>query len=445
MKVQYYRIFVEKTRQLSLFDAQDVKKQDLIYEAFNAGQSHIKDFRQEVFFFFGYAGSCNQHINKGYPVQHTPLSHHFITITDPRQDNKAHPLIDIIMVAICATIAGCEGWVEIAHFGRVKAPWLKTFLTLPSGIPSHDTFGRVFSLLDPKQFQASFAAWIQSAITLTRGQVIAVDGKTARRSGGHAKDGAAIRPLHLVSAFATANGVALGQVATDQKSNEITAIPELLKLLDISGCLITTDAMGCQSDIAADIVQRKGDYLLAVKGNQGDLYKDMKAVFASTNTANHPSRKSNTTENTGHGRSERRVCEVLSGDDIIARLRHKGNWVNLNTIVKVTATRTIQKTGHVTEQSRYYICSQKDPSAESMQTAVRAHWGIENSLHYVIDMAMREDESRIRKDHAPANMAVLRHIALNVIRSDKTRKVGIKISQHKAGWDNEYMEKLLGV
>lgn len=241
----------------------------------------------------------------------------------------------------------------------------------------------------------------------------------------------------------------LAKLPLTKSPNEITAIPELLKLLDISGCLITTDAMGCQSDIAADIVARGGDYLLAVKGNQGDLYKDIKVVFANANTTlspvSHPSWDTNTTKNKGHGRTERRVCEVLSGDDIIARLGHKNNWVILNTVVRVTATRTIHKTGTVSEQTRYYICSLKDPTAERIQEAVRAHWGIENSLHYVIDMAMREDESRIRKDHAPANMAVLRHIALNIIRSDKTRKVGIKISQHKAGWDNEYMERLLGV
>jgi predicted transposase YbfD/YdcC len=346
------------------------------------------------------------------------------------------------MVAICAVIAGCEGWIEIAAFGVERQGWFETFLALPNGVPSHDTFGRVFSLLDPKQFQESFSAWMRSAVVLT-GQVIAIDGKTNRRTRGLGKDGAKIKPLHLVSAFATANGVAIGQVATDQKSNEITAIPELLKLLDISGCLITTDAMGCQSDIAADVIARGGDYLLAVKGNQGLLYRDIKAVFALANTADL--RDTNTSENKGHGRIEKRVCTVLSGEDVIARLRHKNNWVQLNTVVKVTAQRTTKTTGVVTEQTRYYICSLKNPSAERMQAAVRAHWGIENSLHWVIDMAMREDESRIRTDHAPANMAVLRHIALNVIRSDKSRKVGIKTSQHKAGWSTAYMERLLGM
>lgn len=225
----------------------------------------------------------------------------------------------------------------------------------------------------------------------------------------------------MVSAFATANGVALGQVATDVKSNEITAIPELLKLLDIKGCLITTDAMGCQSDIAADIVSRGGDYLLAVKGNQGLLYRDMKAAFADDSLE----RDTNTSENTGHGRIERRVCEAMSGRAIIAKLRHKNNWVNLYTIIRVSAMRTNQTTGVVSEQTRYYICSLKEPGAERIQAAVRAHWGIENRLHWVLDMAMREDESRVRTDYAPANMTVLRHIALNLIRSDKTRKVGI--------------------
>jgi predicted transposase YbfD/YdcC len=247
--------------------------------------------------------------------------------------------------------------------------------------------------------------------------------------------------LHVVSAFATTNGVALGQVATDRKSNEITAIPELLKLLDIRGCLITTDAMGCQSDIAADIVTRGGDYLLAVKGNQGLLYRDAKAIFADKDLE----QDTNTSENKGHGRIEKRVCGVLSGENVIARLRHKNNWVSLNSIVKVTAERTIQKSGVVSTQTRYYICSLRNPSAERIQAAVKAHWGIENSLHWVLDMAMREDESRIRTDNAPANMAVLRHIALNLVRADKTRKVGVKASLKKAGWSTDYMGKLLGV
>jgi hypothetical protein len=200
---------------------------------------------------------------------------HFITITDPRQENRTHLLIDIIMIAICATIAGAEGWIEIARFGQLKEAWFRKFLALPNGIPSHDTIGRVFSLLDPEQFQISFVAWIRSAVTLTNGQIIAIDGKTNRRTFG--KD---TKPLHLVSAFATANGVALGSVATHKKSNEITAIPKLLKLLDISGCVITTDAMGCQSDIAAEIVDRDGDYLLAIKGNQGLLYRDINSTYA---------------------------------------------------------------------------------------------------------------------------------------------------------------------
>jgi predicted transposase YbfD/YdcC len=373
-----------------------------------------------------------------------PITYHFLSVADPRKEhNKVHKLIDIIMIAITGVIAGCESWVEIEEFGHDRELWLRTFLTLPGGIPSHDTIGRVFSLIDPKQFQTCFAEWMQSVVQLTDGEVIAIDGKTNRRtSGGRSKDGSVTKALHLVSAFATTNGVALGQLATDQKSNEITAIPELLKLLDISDCLVTTDAMGCQADIAADIVSKGGDYLLAVKGNQGLLYRDIKVCFAGTTLA----RDTNTTENNGHGRIEKRVCEVLSGPDIIAKLRHKNNWVKLNTIVKVTATRTVTSTGetHTSTESRYYICSLKCPTAERIQAAVRAHWGIENKLHWTLDMAMREDESRIRTDHAPANMAVLRHIALNLIRSDTSRKVGVKISQRKAGRSTRYMEHLLG-
>jgi predicted transposase YbfD/YdcC len=367
---------------------------------------------------------------------------HFITVTDPRQDNRTHLLIDIIMIAICATIAGAEGWIEIARFGQLKEAWFRKFLALPNGIPSHDTIGRVFSLLDPEQFQISFVAWIRSAVTLTNGQIIAIDGKTNRHTFG--KD---TKPLHLVSAFATANGVALGSVATHKKSNEITAIPKLLKLLDISGCVITTDAMGCQTDIAADIVDQGGDYLLAVKGNQGLLYRDIKAVFDTTDLQTEwgDLLKTNTTEDRNHGRIELRRCEVLSGSDVIAKLRHKNNWLGLITIVKVTATRTIVSTGEVTLFSRYYISSLKDPSAEYCQQAVRQHWGIENSLHWVLDMSFREDESRIRTDHGPQNMAILRHIALDLIKLDKDRKVGVKASIKKAGWDENYLGHLLGV
>ncbi len=372
-----------------------------------------------------------------------PAMHFFMSITDPRLDrHKAHPLATILMVAICAIISGAESFVDMEDFGNAKKNWLGSFLDLSSGIPSHDTFGRVFSLIDPKQFQESFAQWMRSCVALSGGKVVAIDGKTNRRTFG-----GLTKALHVVSAFATANGVSLGQVVTSQKSNEITAIPELLKLLDITGCLITTDAMGCQSDIAADIVNRSGDYLLAVKGNQGLLYRDIKAYFA--RLPDDPKladfHLSHTTENSGHGRTEKRVCDVLSGPPVVDRLRHKNNWMELNTIVRVTATRTSKKTGEVTEASRYYICSLKQPSAERIQRAVREHWGVENGLHWTLDMAMREDESRIRTDNAPANMAVVRHIALNLVRMDTTRKVGIKASLRKAGWDTKYLEKLLGI
>jgi predicted transposase YbfD/YdcC len=376
-------------------------------------------------------------------IDHVPAIHFFLSITDPRIDrHKAHPLSTILMVAICAVLSGAESFVDMEDFGNAKKDWLGSFLDLSNGVPSHDTFGRVFSLIDPKQFQESFTLWMRSCVELSDGKVVAIDGKTNRRTYN-----GLTKALHVVSAFATANGVSLGQVATEQKSNEITAIPELLKILDIAGCLITTDAMGCQSDIAADIVNRGGDYLLAVKGNQGLLYRDIKACFARLPddpilTSLHVSQ---TTENTGHGRIEKRVCDVLSGAYVIDQLRHKNNWCGLNTIVRVTATRTSQKTGEVTEASRYYICSLEHPTAERIQRAVRQHWGVENGLHWSLDMALREDESRIRTDHAPANMAVVRHIALNLVRLDKTRKVGVKASLKKAGWDTKYLERLIGM
>jgi predicted transposase YbfD/YdcC len=372
-----------------------------------------------------------------------PSLHSFMSITDPRVYSRSdHPLATILMIAICGVISGAESFVDMEDFGNAKKGWLGSFLDLSSGVPSHDTFGRVFSLIDPKQFQESFASWMRSCVSLSGGKVIAIDGKTNRRTFG-----GLTKALHVVSAFATANGVSIGQVATEQKSNEITAIPELLKILDISGCLITTDAMGCQSDIAADIVARGGDYLLAVKGNQGLLYRDIKACFArlSDDPMFEELHVSDTTENSGHGRVEKRVCDVLSGAYVVGQLRHKNNWVELNSVVRVTATRTSKKTGEITEASRYYICSLKSPGAARIQRAIREHWGVENGLHWTLDMAMREDESRIRTDHAPANMSVLRHIALNLVRMDKTRKVGIKASLKKAGWDTKYLEKLLGI
>jgi predicted transposase YbfD/YdcC len=381
--------------------------------------------------------------NSQSDVAPPPVMRFFMSISDPRIDRqKAHPLTNILMVAICAVISGAESFVDMEDFGNAKKDWLGSFLDLSSGIPSHDTFGRVFSLIDPKQFQVSFALWMRSCVELSDGKVIAIDGKTNRRTFS-----GLTKALHVVSAFATANGVSLGQVATSQKSNEIMAIPELLKILDISGCLITTDAMGCQSDIAADIVNRGGDYLLAVKGNQGLLYRDIKACFARLSddpilTGLH---LSHTTENSGHGRVEKRVCDVLSGVHVIDQLRHKNNWLSLNTIVRVTATRTSKKTGAATEAKRYYICSLKHPTAERLQRSVREHWGVENGLHWTLDMAMGEDESRIRTDNAPANMAVARHIALNLVRMDKARKVGIKASLKKAGWDTKYLERLLGI
>jgi predicted transposase YbfD/YdcC len=371
-----------------------------------------------------------------------PMTHYFMDITDPRNKKSiAHKLIDVIAIAICGVIAGADSWVEIESFGREKQAWLMTFLELPNGIPSHDTLGRVFSLIDPNQFQSCFAIWMQSIIIRTKGEVIAIDGKTNRRTyGGKTKDGLT-KALHLVSAFATTNGVSLGQVATNQKSNEITAIPELLKLLDIRGCIITTDAMGCQADIAADIIKRGGDYLLAVKGNQRHLYNDLKKLFRDKRVK----RATNISNSKGHGRIDKRTCEVITGPIVLERLRHKNNWSGLATVVRVTAERTVTTTGktHKSTESRYYICSLKQPSAKQMQQAVRAHWGVENKLHWTIDMAFREDESRIRTDNAPANMAVLRHIALNLIRGDTSRKIGVKASRLKAGWSTSYLERLL--
>lgn len=365
------------------------------------------------------------------------ITQHFLTIEDPRiERQKAHKLIDVIMVAICAMLSGADSFVEIADFGSAKEAWLRTFLDLSGGIPSHDTFGRVFALINPKQFQTAFAEWMKSVVELTDGQVVAIDGKTNRRTFS-----GLTKALHQVSAFATANGLSLGQVATDQKSNEIMAIPELLKLLDLKGCLVTADAMACQTDIAADIITHGGDYLLAVKGNQGNLYEDIKALFADGRVP----REVHVTQDKGHGRIDQRTCEVISLTEALESIRNQDKWPCLHAIIKVTGKRetTIRGLVHKSLESRYFICSDEEPNAKRLQQAVRQHWEIENKLHWTIDMAFREDESRIRTGNAPANMAVLRHIALNLIRGDKTRKVGVKASRLKAGWSTSYLEKLL--
>ncbi len=365
------------------------------------------------------------------------ISKYFGNVSDPRQDNKRHKLIDIIAIAICGVICNADSYEHIAEFGRSKYEWLKGFLQLAHGIPSVDTFERVFSRINPEEFKNSFIQWIQAINQLTKGQVVAVDGKTLRRSHDKSNGKSAI---HMISAWACANGLVLGQRKTDEKSNEITAIPELLKMLEISGCIVTIDAMGCQKDICETIVAKGADYVLSLKGNQGNLLDDVRLFFQSQKQDGFKQVPFDYHQSIDgdHGKIEVRRYWTTSAIDW---LQGKENWKNLKTICMVERERQFRD--KTESETSFYIGSIGD-KATDFAHAVRSHWGIENSLHWVLDVAFREDDSRVRKGAAPENFAVLRHIALNMIKKETSlKKKSIKTKRLRAGWDNDYLLKVL--
>lgn len=366
------------------------------------------------------------------------IADYFSDLEDPRVERtKQHKLIDIITIAICAVICGAENWVSIETYGQAKHQWLQQFLELPNGIPSHDTFARLFARIDPQQFQSCFLSWVKSASKITEGEVIAIDGKTLRHSYDQGADKGAI---HMVSAWATASRLVLGQRQVDQKSNEITAIPELIKILDISGCIVTIDAMGCQKDIVKLISEKEGDYLITLKKNQSNLYKNVEQLFGEAIARGFEgcNKSDYSTREKSHGREEIRHYLMLS--DIAEKIDPSQKWANLKSIGMVESVRSVN--GKTTVETRYYISSLA-LDAELFGQSVRSHWGIENSLHWVLDVALKEDNCRIRKDNAPQNFAVLRHIAVNLLGKENTKKLGIKNKQFLAAMDNNYLTKVL--
>ena len=367
----------------------------------------------------------------------TTIVESFAHLDDPRRYNKRHLLVDIINIAICAVICGADDWEAVEEFGKDKQDWFERFLELPHGIPSHDTFRRVFAVLDAEQFRTRFVEWMKAVHEKTERQIGPIDGKMLRRSHDKALGKQAI---HMVSAWAVENQLVLGQVKVDDKSNEITAIPQLLDLLEIAGCIVTIDAMGCQKEISKKIIGKDADYALALKENQGGLYEDVQELFSYAEETGFADCDYHKTVEKGHGRIEIRECWTISSAEYMPYLRNLSDWANLRTIVMVKRERRLGIKVEI--EVKYYISSLLS-SAQHILSVIRGHWGIENQLHWVLDIAFREDECRLRKGNGAQNFAVLRHIALNLLKQESTCKRGLKTKRLKAGWNLDYLSKVL--
>ena len=367
------------------------------------------------------------------------LVFHFSIIEDPRVDRtKEHALIDILVVALCAMLCGAEGFVDFEQFGHAKIDFLRSFLKLPNGIPSHDTFRRVFAMLDPAQFAECFRNWTESLRKTISAEIVAIDGKTLRGSHDRAKGRP---PIHMVSAWARENGLVLGQIKTEEKSNEITAIPELLRTLKLAGCIVTIDAMGCQKEIASEISGAAADYVLALKGNQSTLHDEVASFMEDARAYDFDGVTHGYLETTtrAHGRVEARRYWIT---EEINWLTHYPQWENLRSVGMVESIRDIA--GKLTSERRFFIAS-IGADAETFARAVRGHWAIENTLHWSLDVSFAEDQCRVRSGYAAENLAILRHASLNILRGDTTKKRGIKGKQKDAGWNHSYLLKLLSI
>lgn len=360
----------------------------------------------------------------------TPIEF-FTGIEDPRIERcKEHLLEDILFITIAAVICGAETWNDIENYGKAKVQWLRKYLKLPNGIPSHDTFNRLFSALNPKQLEECFMNWVKSVAEITNGEIVSIDGKTIRGS----RNKGAKSFVHMVSAWANTNHLILGQIKVEDKSNEITAIPKLLEVLDLAGCIVTIDAMGCQTEIADRIIREGADYILAVKGNQGLLEEGINDTLR----FGKPVDEYEDTDY-GHGRIEQRKCSVYND---FSHIENAYRWKGLKSIVKIEAIRTMKATDKQEKEIRLYISS-LEPDARKIAHGVRGHWGIENSLHWVLDVSFGEDRSTKHNQNAIENFSIINRIALNLVKRESTKKRSVKGKRLDAGWNNDYLLEIL--
>ena len=358
----------------------------------------------------------------------------FEGVVDPRMDrNRRHKLVDILVIALCGFLAGCESWVDVELFGISKQKWFEKFLELPNGIPSHDTFGRVFALLDPQQLTGVLRQFVQAVVGPLQGQAVAIDGKSLVRSGDAATGKEA---LHLVSAWATERGVVLGQVATATHSHEIKAFPVLLQLLDVRGATVTIDAAGCQKAIVRQVRAQGGDYVLAVKGNQPKLHEILQSYLGPgrSNIARAKLRR----REKNHGRTEQRTYTAMAAPTAVRR-----HWLDAQSIVRVCRESTTEQ-GKKTKEVRHFISS-LPPDVERLASLIRGHWGIENQLHWSLDVTFNEDQSRIRLGHAAENAALLRRLALSILKQDTWYSDSLRCKRLRAGWETSALEHFLKI